>query len=143
MSISTVERFKVRAKLLVKAKKKSGTPFRLKDALDTIARASGFASWRELRNASHGEDLYSRSTGVFLNHWCKTYAEACDVLKKHGGVLFPYGKQFFVSPVEHLEGLGISRDDADLALVGNDWVQPKNREAFNRLNERIRKRELR
>ena len=101
-----LEKLKLKAKLLVKAKKKNGEPFSLKDALNKIARLSGHSSWRELRRSPAEKDLYWRPTGSIPNHWCKTYEEAKALHLKNGGFLLPYRWQFFVSQPDYIEGLG-------------------------------------
>src|SRR4051812_22794486 len=117
--MSFTDKLKRKAELLVKAKRRAGAPIQLKTALDTMARLSGYASWRELKSRPHEDELYARSTGVFPHHWCKTHEEALSVLWENGGVLLPYRKQFFVCRLEHLEGLGIAKGDPDLGLVGS------------------------
>jgi hypothetical protein len=137
--MSFPDSLKRKAELLVKAKRKAGGSMKLKDALDKMARLSGYESWRELMRQSHEDESYARGTGVFPHHWCKTHDEALGVLWENGGVLLPYRKQFFVCRLEHIHGLGIAKDDPDLALVGNDWSAPKDAEALKRLNAKIRK----
>ncbi|MGH7739164.1 MAG: hypothetical protein ACREL1_03360 [bacterium] len=135
--MTRLEKLRLKAKLLVKAKKKNGTSLKLKDALNKIARLSGHSSWRELRRASGEKDLYARATGSFPNYWCKTYEEAKTLHLQQGGFLLPYLGQFFVCQADHVEGLGIPLDDPDLALTGSDWASPKDSKALSRIDDKI------
>ena len=137
--MSRIEKLKAKARLLQKAKKKAGIPFKLKDALDAVARPLGFASWRDLMERSRNYDLYTQRSSAFLNHWLKTYEEAQLILRREGGFLLPFGNQFFLCQAEYLECLGVQKDDPDLILAGNDWICPENRDALHRLNEKIRR----
>lgn len=137
--MSRIESLKVKAKLLVKAKKKAGQPIPLKEALDKVAKLSGYPSWRELRRSSPENDFYWKGSGSVPNHWCKSHGEAQRVLEQNGGFLIPYLKQFFVCQGDFVEGLGISLKDPDLSAVGPDWASPRDKQALDRLNAKIKK----
>lgn len=136
--MSPIDKLKLKAKILVKAKKRSGISVRLKDALNIVARYLGFRSWRELRRNGMETELYIKATGITSNLWCKTYSEAQVVQKQYGGFLLPYRKQYFVCSIEYIKELGISPDDLDLVLAGNDWANPKDSDALRRLNKKIK-----
>ena len=137
--MSRVEALKTKAKLLVKAKKKAGIPYLLKDALNKVALLSGYGSWRELRKAMPENEFYWRGSAGSPNHWCKTHGEARKVLEKNGGFLVPYRHQYFVCQEDYVKGLGIKLNDPDLLAVGRDWSMPQDAGALVRLNAKIKK----
>lgn len=91
--------------------------------------------------APHSEDpimLVPRMDAV-LNRWFRSYEEASASLLSEGGYLLPYKGQFFITLSEGIRELGLDPDDPDWALIGWDWVCPKDSDAWQRLKE---KREL-
>lgn len=75
---------------------------------------------------------------TFLNRWFTSYQEARASLEQEGGFLLPFQGQYFITTGHAIRELGLDPEDADWALIGWDWVQPKNSEAFIRL---LKKRE--
>ena len=83
-------------------------------------------------------DLFAPATrGSQLNHWFADHAAAARHHERSGGWLFPWRHQFFVGDDEALVALGLSPDDADLALTGRDLARPRDPAAFERLASRI------
>jgi hypothetical protein len=83
--------------------------------------------------------MYVARMDAVLNRWFRSYAEARASLDAEGGYLLPFKHQFFVTLSEGIRDLGLDPDDPDWERIGWDWVQPKDREAWERLKE---KREL-
>jgi hypothetical protein len=120
---------------------------RRKHALAAIAAELGFASWSALRDecdraaerpAPSIERLFDRpANAVYLNHWCKTYAEARLVQVEAGGFLFPYRSQFVVAPAGLLSASGVDAHDPDWELIGHDWVKPRDPRAHARLSAKL------
>ena len=136
---SSLDSLKIKAKLLQKAKKRSGVTLQLKDALDTVARLAGFPNWRELKAVSDETEIFcSAQSSAFWKTWYASYDDALAHLEKGEGFLLPYRKQFFICDIHWIEHLGIPADDGDLARVGRNFVEPKNREAMARLVKRIK-----
>lgn len=136
---SSLDSLKIKAKLLQKAKKKSGIALQLKDALDTIARLSGFPNWREMKTVTEETEIFLPSpSSANWKTWYASYEDALAHLAKGEGFLLPYRKQFFICDTHWIERLGIPADDADLALVGRNWVEPRDREAWARILKRIK-----
>ena len=138
MSHSRLEELKTRAKLLLKSKQKSGIEFTLRQALDQIAATAGHPSWRQLQAALSGDELYYPSyASARLNAWFAAHADAAAYQAQHGGHVLPYRGQFFVCETSYVEMLGIPAHDPDLALVGPDWTQPRDAEAWGRLHAKL------
>lgn len=143
MPSSRSESLKIKAKLLQKAKKKAGNPIPLKDALNTIAKASGFSSWRALKEVLDAtEHFHPPRSSAYWNVWYSSYEEACDHLTQSGTFLLPYEKHFFICDEHYIERLGIASDDPDLAKVGRNWVEPQDAEAWERILRKIEKKKL-
>ena len=132
------ESLKIKAKLLQKAKKRVGSPIALKDAYEIIAKAAGFASWREMKATveSH-EALRPTRASALWNVWYASYDAAKEHVHEHGGYLLPYQKQFFICDRDYITSLGLRLDDPDLVDVGVDWVKPQDATAWDRLLVKI------
>lgn len=138
MSRSSIESLKIRAKLLQKSKKKSGKEIQLKDALQVIAKAKGFDSWRELNANFEETDLFNPAHwSAQWKVWYSTVDEARTNLKA-SEFLLPYHKQFFICDVHYIQALGITPEDSDLKTIGNDWTIPQNKNAWERIVQKIR-----
>lgn len=98
--------------------------FKHKNALAVIAQEKGFASWADLKC----QLPFIR--GGFLNQWFAHYADAKFYLQLNGGFLFPYKNQFFVCDVDYVDNLGFDAKDPDWKLIGYDWENPDNKEAW-------------
>lgn len=103
------------------------TDIKRKTALAIVAIEKGFSSWAELKCQ------LPFVHGGFLNHWFVGYQQAKAHLKSYGGFLLPYKKQFFICESEYINNLGFSSEDPDWQLIGYDWVNPDNQEAWIRL----------
>jgi DNA-binding MarR family transcriptional regulator len=83
-------------------------------------------------------DLFARAaSAVQLTPWFRDHAAAAHHREASGGWLFPFRHQYFVSGDEAIAALGLSPDDADLALVGPDLSRPRDPAAFERLVARV------
>jgi hypothetical protein len=80
--------------------------------------------------------MYVPRMDAVLNRWFTTYAEARSSLESEGGYLLPFKSQFFVTLREGIRELGLDPDDPDWALIGWDWVEPKDRDAWKGLKEK-------
>lgn len=103
------------------------TDIKRKHALAVIAVEKGFKSWIELKS----QLPFIR--GGFLNQWFASYPEAKSYLQSEGGFLLPFKKQFFICDANYITELGFDADDNDWKLIGYDWAQPDNKEAWQRL----------
>lgn len=139
MTPSRLDLLKTKAKLLQKAKKKSGNPVQLKTAFALIAKATGFSSWREFKAAVElGEKFRFPGSSAHWSVWYASYDEARKHLNENGGFLIPCEKHYFVCDIHYIENLGIKASDPDLKAVGHDWVHPADRESWNRLIKKIK-----
>lgn len=137
MAISRLQTLKNKAKLLQKAKAKAGKPILLKTAFNIIAKTSGFKSWRELKeNIETNEILWSSLNSTLWHNWLANYDEALEILTEDR-FLLPHEKHFFICDINYIEALGLTKDDADLKAVGNNWVKPKDWAAWTRLLQKI------
>ena len=80
--------------------------------------------------------MYVPRMDAVLNRWFITYEEARSSRESEGGYLLPYKKQFFVTEGEGIRELGLDPADPDWALIGWDWVRPKDTAAWGRLKEK-------
>lgn len=98
-----------------------------KHALTVVAVGKGFASWSELKC----QLPFIR--GGFLNHWFANYAEAKSYQRAQRGFLLPFKKQFFICDAHYIRNLGLSPEDPDWELIGYDWANPDQQQAWQRL----------
>lgn len=139
--MSELEKLKIKAKLLQKAKRRAGVDFRLKDAFEMLARKAGFLSWRDLReNLDETAEFCPAGSSAFWKVWYSNYEEARAHLNASGGFLLPYRKHFFLCEAVYVHFLGVPEGDADLAAVGVNWAEPKDVAAYRRVLEKIRAR---
>lgn len=114
----------------------------LKHALHVVAMGAGLPSFDELKWAcersltAEWEGFYPRPSGG-LNHWCRSYEEARGIHQQVGGYLLPYRHQYFVCRPEHIEAIGMDPGDGDWEKLGFDWIEPKDRQAHNRLRHKL------
>ena len=122
-----------------------------KHALRVIAQENGRSSWQELKEnferEAKREAMRSRGTHIslypqrcqgFLNEWCPTYEVARRHLQQMGGYLLPYKTQCFICTPEYIKTLGLHPDDPDWKRIGWDWVKPADRDAWERLNSKLK-----
>jgi len=123
---------------------------KLKHALSVIAHEHDFDSWADFKHhLERKEKLAERystyftlhyqpqCTGFFLE-WHADYELASSELGRTGGYLFPYKNQYFICQAEYIEALGLDPDDADWERIGYNWVQPADKEAWQRLDSKLR-----
>ena len=137
MSHSSIESLKIKAKLLQKAKKKSGTDFTLKESYALLAKNAGYGSWKEMKSDYELADLLNPPRWSALwKVWFSSKEEAR--LHLESNYLLPYRNQYFICDSNYLNALGLSTDDPDLLQVGHDWSSPKDKDAWARLRARIK-----
>ena len=80
--------------------------------------------------------MYVPRMDAVLNRWFTSYTEVRASLEAEGGYLLPYKLHFFVTLSEGIRDLGLDPDDPDWERIGWDWVQPRDRDAWQRLKEK-------
>jgi hypothetical protein len=80
-------------------------------------------------------EMYEPRMDAIVSRWFTTYEDARRSLDEEGGYLFPYRGQFYVTFREGVRELGLNPDDPDWALIGYDWVEPHDTDAWNRLRD--------
>ncbi|AFY00209.1 hypothetical protein Bdt_0501 [Bdellovibrio bacteriovorus str. Tiberius] len=139
MSVSRLESYKIKAKLLQKAKQKSGQDFQLKDAFALIAKTAGFASWNDLKATLENQvDFCKKGHSAYWKVWYASYDEARAHLDSDGGYLLPYQKDFFICDENFIQWLGLEVTDEDLLKVGRDWAKPLDADAYSRLLKKMK-----
>jgi hypothetical protein len=122
-----------------------GERVRLKHALTVLAVEHGFESWAALKETVEGanptlpdeaELMYHRRQDVLLNHWFAHYHQAKTALEALEGFLFPYRHHFYICEAEGVRILGLDPEDPDWAAIGWNWVEPADREAWERLRRK-------
>jgi len=83
--------------------------------------------------SSSAPTMWVPSMDAFLSHWFVRYDEARAHRETHGGYLFPFGRDYFVTTAAAVRELGLDPMDPDWEAIGFDWARPANREAWNRL----------
>lgn len=123
---------------------------KLKHALAVIALEQGHESWPALKRSTEAaggppvsergveRELYDAAFCGTLNRWFTTYGEARSSLRERGGFLLPHGRQFFVCEERGIRALSLDPEDPDWERIGRDWVEPGDREAWYRLEEKRR-----
>jgi len=122
----------------------------LKHALAAIAAELGYTSWTACKRRLEvppnlrldTERFFQSRTGepmgaAYLNRWFARYDQARASLDAEGGYLFPYRNQFFVCEQGFLDARGIDPAHPDWERIGRDWVQPRDREALDRLERSL------
>lgn len=119
---------------------------RRKHALAAVAAEAGFRDWADLKArceaapTGHFDTTLLFRGAAFLNHWCKTYGEAREVLlARPGTFLFPYREHYVVCEAALLEARGVDASDPDWERIERDWVRPLDGKAWSRLCVRLRR----
>lgn len=140
MSHSSIDSLKIKAKLLQKAKMKAGKEFSLKEAYTLIAKTAGYSSWKAMKDDYEMADILNPPRWSALwKIWFSSKEEALQHMTADSKYLIPYRNQFFVCDANYLNALGVAEDDQDLQKVGNDWSSPKDKAAWKRLINKIKK----
>ena len=105
--------------------------FRLKHALWVIALENGNKDWASLRTKVIKEDCLAPGAGSGLNAWFNNYAEAKQYQQANGGYLLQYRKDFLVCESGYIEGIGLIEYENEWKRIGYDWVQPRDKAAWN------------
>ena len=79
--------------------------------------------------------MYVPQMDAVLNRWFTSYEEARVSLEEQGGFLLPYKSQYFITEEEGIRELGLDPNDPNWARIERDWVEPKDRTAWNNLKE--------
>lgn len=108
--------------------------YRLKHAYHVLAVENGFDNWAAFREAIITEDcMYTAGCGAYLNVWFKHYPEAAAYHLANGGYLLQYRKDYYVAEHAVIEVLGLQNLSAEWKAMGNNWVQPANKEAWEKI----------
>ena len=161
--MTTLQDYKVKASLLLKAFKRSDADARRrfevlpvhasmseatvqrKHALWVIALENGFADWAQVKAAlspSLDTLLVPYWSDSYLKNWHADYEEARASLETFGGYLLPYKSQYFIVQRGYIEALGLDPDAKDWILIDFDAAKPKDEAAWARLKEKLEKRFL-
>jgi hypothetical protein len=147
-SSPAVTELKVRARLRLNRLKKSAATgdTRLRDCLDEVAAAAGFAHWEHARRvlaglAQPGDDFgtfwHSPRCDALLNEWHAHYGTARQALHSAPGrFLLPYKRQFVVVQTHFLRELGLDPDDALWTATQADLVGSYGTPAWSELAAR-------
>ncbi|MEL7463537.1 MAG: hypothetical protein AAFN79_05695 [Pseudomonadota bacterium] len=81
--------------------------------------------------------IFERRVSAFWNHWFADAQSARAHLKAHGGALFPYRSQFVVVQPGLLAAVALDPQDPDWDRIGHDWSEPRDADAFARLNAKL------
>jgi hypothetical protein len=113
---------------------------RRRHCLAVIALELGFQGWSNLVAVLRGADstdygtlLYPRGAEVHWNIWSASYEEAQAIHQQQGGYLLAYRRHFFITDRYFVDTIGLDPDDPDWALIGWDWVRPRQTDARERL----------
>lgn len=115
---------------------------RRRHCLAAVAQSLGFRGWPHAKSVLSGEAERDRGTLMFRESsamwkiWSASYDEARSIRDEHGGFLFPYRHQFFITDEHYLSLLNLDPEDRDWGLAGRDWIEPRDREAWTRLTDR-------
>ena len=85
--------------------------------------------------SSKEPSMYVPQMDAVLNRWFTSYKEARVSLEEQGGFLLSYKGQYFITEEEGIRELGLDPSDPNWARIERDWVQPRDREAWNTLKE--------
>ena len=107
---------------------------RLKHVYEYLAQQYGFAHWRELKHYVVVQDcLYRKHCVAYVYSWFTNYDAAKAYQNKHRGYLLRFWEDYIVCGTEYIRCIGMPIDHPDWNIIGYDWVRPKEREAFARL----------
>jgi hypothetical protein len=130
-------------------------PFKHKDGLELVSKRAGFKNWRHASqilsgSAQIGEDMgtlwYDNRCQVFLNIWCRNYAEAKEQLALQvDKIMVPYKKQFIIVDNDYVRALGLDTDMANFTteinrdLAGSYGTSIWDNFTFSRIQSALRK----
>lgn len=135
-----LESVRIKVKLLQKAKLKTNPDFKLKSAYEILAKAAGFASWREWKEVLEEHELYAPPGSSLWHVWYSDYEKALKHLSEvKNAYLIPFQKHYFICDDHYIQSLGIRSDDSDLLGVGPNWAEPKSSKAWNNLILKLKK----
>ncbi len=105
--------------------------YRLKHAYHVLAIENGYDNWAAFRESMITEDcMYTAGCGAYLNVWFKHYEEATTYHKTNGGYLLQYRKDYYVAEQAVIDVLGLQHLSTEWKTIGNNWVQPTNKQAW-------------
>lgn len=106
----------------------------LKHAYQVIAAEYGYATWEALKNEVVRKDMLFRTAGVGLIHkWFKNYTEARQFHSIHGGYLLQCWGDYIICGTEYVQLLQLDQYLQDWALIGYNWIEPLDTDAYQRL----------
>lgn len=108
----------------------------LKHAYELTAYQYGFVNWRSLKQYIVVQDcLYRKHCVAFVYSWFKNYDAAKAYQESNNGYLLRFWEDYIVCGAEYIRCIGMPIDSPDWDAIDYDWVKPKNREAFDRLQD--------
>lgn len=115
---------------------------RHKHALALIAEEHGFGSWLQLKQTADllqdGPPMYAPRLTLWLNRWFADHTEARESLRRDGGYLLPFRRQFFITQADGIAELGMDPVDPDWSRIGHDFARPTDAAAWTRLSAQRR-----
>ncbi len=115
----------------------------LKHALAVIALENGNEDWTSYKRKITEEDcLYPQTWSSHFNTWYARYDEAKEHLTKTGGYLLRYRRHYFICEIGYIQALGLSEFEEEWERIGYDWVQPADKESWNRIFHEAEKQYL-
>lgn len=80
-----------------------------------------------------------RWSAIWKN-WVSTKKEALELLQEDH-FLLAFRKNYFICTIDYINALGIKSDDPDLILLGQDWTEPLDKDAYHRILKKIKNME--
>lgn len=150
MNTPPLDELKARARIALNAARRGGAQkaqeapdVKLRHFLNEAARHAGFAHWDHARTvlgglAAPGDDFgtfwHAPRTGILLNQWFASYAEARAVhAQDPGAYLLPYKRQFMLVQADFIAELGMDPQAAKWAATGRDLVAAYGNAAWTAL----------
>jgi hypothetical protein len=130
-----LDELKVRARLALNAARRAEAGagrIQLRHCLNQAARDVGFSHWEHARPvlaglAAPGDDMgtfwHAPRTGILLNLWLASYAQARVALQADGAAfLLPYRRQFMVVQADFIAELGVDARHPAWGEISRDLV---------------------
>ncbi|MFN8769702.1 MAG: hypothetical protein ACK5Z5_00130 [Neisseriaceae bacterium] len=115
--------------------------YQLKHCLQVIAFEYGFDSYNGLKfYFTDTINTQLPSGGGFLHKWFNNYKEAKANFSAINEFLFPHKNHFFIASSGYIDYIAIDINNPDWANIRNNWVEPKDLEAWRRLNWQLNKK---
>lgn len=120
-----------------------GERLQRRHCLNAVAVQLGFRNWTHAstvlqlcEKTDRGTLMFHDSGGAIWNIWSASYTEAQEIRAQSGGFLLPYKHQFQIVESPYIELLELDPLHCDWEAIGQDWVEPKDPEAWQRITRR-------